>query len=616
MDFLSGTLPEALARCRLAALALLLLPAVAGADLFSPGELARPHASLEGLKNCTQCHQQGQQLGQERCLACHTELQDPVRDGKGFHGRIPPAQRECQACHHEHQGRDFPLIAWSPSKKGFPHEKTGFALRGKHGTVECAKCHQRRLVEAAPVRAVLEKQPRRETFLGLPTRCGACHFDEHRGQLEGRCESCHTEQGWRPASGFDHGRTSYALEGKHRSVACGKCHAAQEDTRTPKDAFPAPVSASFLSFGRVPHASCLDCHQDPHGGRLGEGCSGCHTPAGWQGVKGAGADRAFHDRTRFPLKGLHAGVQCQGCHGAAPGRRSRFKGLPFGACTDCHADAHIGQLTASGGGRKGAERPCDECHTLNGFTTPSFGPEEHAKTRYPLEGAHRVVACALCHPQQPALERRIPAAVLRELKRQRRPERFSFALFDLPAGGERGERCEACHDDPHAGQLAGRAAAQGCSSCHQLTSFADLRLDHGRDSRFPLTGKHAQAPCAGCHRPEKIQKATVVRYRPLPTGCADCHADAHAGQFSAEGSAAGCDRCHTTEGFQARLFAHAPPFTSFALEGKHAAAPCASCHPAVPVSKGLTIRRYRPLPTTCEGCHEDFHQGAFRGFVP
>ena len=32
----------------------------------------------------------------------------------------------------------------------------------------------------------------------------------------------------------------------------------------------------------------------------------------------------------------------------------------------------------------------------------------------------------------------------------------------------------------------------------------------------------------------------------------------------------------------------------------------------VPVARGVTAVQYRGLPRTCEGCHSDFHQGAFK----
>ena len=36
--------------------------------------------------------------------------------------------------------------------------------------------------------------------------------------------------------------------------------------------------------------------------------------------------------------------------------------------------------------------------------------------------------------------------------------------------------------------------------------------------------------------------------------------------------------------------------------------------PAAP--DAIQTVRYRPVPRDCEGCHADFHHGAFRGFQP
>jgi hypothetical protein len=107
----------------------------------------------------------------------------------------------------------------------------------------------------------------------------------------------------------------------------------------------------------------------------------------------------------------------------------------------------------------------------------------------------------------------------------------------------------------------------------------------------------------------------MVRYRPLETACAGCHADPHAGQLAA-GGRTDCARCHGAEDWKKTRFAHAPPFTTYQLEGKHARVACEKCHPAVPVGRGVEVRRYKPLPTACEACHQDFHHGAMRGVEP
>ena len=76
------------------ALAAVMLPASARADLISPGELSKGHEKLEGLQNCTKCHPAAKKLTPETCLDCHKELQASVSAGKGFHGRLSDKQCE------------------------------------------------------------------------------------------------------------------------------------------------------------------------------------------------------------------------------------------------------------------------------------------------------------------------------------------------------------------------------------------------------------------------------------------------------------------------------------------------------------------------------------------
>lgn len=601
-------------RC-VAALVVALLTAPARADVFSPGELSRAHGALEGLAACTKCHVAGEQLSPGRCLDCHAELRARVARGEGFHGRIPEADRACERCHHEHQGRDFALVDWGrEGKQGFDHARTGYALRGKHRRADCARCHDRRLVQDAALLALLGKQPERVSFLGAPQACAACHFDEHRGQLGGECQRCHGEEAWKPAGRFEHARTVYPLEGKHARVPCAKCHAeeAQGTTAAAAPGQTPPVKpATSVRWKGLAFQRCTDCHKDPHEGRLGDGCAGCHTVADWKKLSSKAQERAFHERTRYPLRGAHAGASCAACHGPFRGVPAKYKGLAFGKCTDCHADAHLGQLARlAGETRPAAERSatsaapatCDACHTLDAWLPARFEAADHDRLEYRLEGAHRAVACALCHPRDPRLEKRAAAFTKRE--KRGRPVKVSLALLDVP----RADDCRTCHRDPHAGQFEARLANDGCRACHNVESFRTLRFDHAKDSRYPLEGKHAKAACGACHRPDA---AGVVRYRPLATACSSCHADPHAGQFAAKGQGTDCARCHGVAGWKELRFRHAEPFTRFTLDGKHAKVACEKCHAAVKVA-GAEVRRYRPVPTACEGCHQDFHKGAFR----
>jgi hypothetical protein len=594
----------------LAFAAALALPRAAVADLFSPGELSQPHAYLEGISHCTSCHVAGEQLSPAACLNCHKELAPEIAGFRGLHGRIPEEKRACQTCHREHQGRGFALIDWGGSKKQFDHLRAGYKLDGKHARLECEKCHDPRRIADPAVRSMLQEKPGKKTFLGLGTRCNQCHFDEHRGQLDQDCARCHDAAAFKPAR-FQHDKAAYHLEGKHAKVACEKCHPRAPDPSFDPGAFPPPVKPDVARYKPVPFASCSDCHKDPHLGRLGPACANCHTLAGWLVVRDLGKERSFHDKSRYPLRGAHLTVACQACHGPAPGKPPRFRNMAFKSCMDCHADAHLGQLTPPEPGKP----TCDACHTVETFASPSYGLERHQKSRYPLQGAHRAVSCGECHKDDPKLRSKIPESTVRFLVASHRKPLYSIARFHV-AGPL--DRCETCHADPHAGQFAERVKKDGCAGCHDLAvSFTKTRFDHQRDSRFKLDGAHAKAACGSCHGKVRIKGGVAVRYKGLATTCAGCHPDSHAGQFAPRrGAPTDCGRCHSTESFKKTTFVHAPPFTDFRLLGMHEKTACEKCHPPVEVAPGAKSRRYKPLPRECEGCHADFHKGAFGGYEP
>jgi len=578
----------------------MLAAAGARADVFSPGPLAQSHANLEGLTNCTKCHVAGGKLSNDTCLVCHKTTRQDITKHRGIHGRLPPAELTCNKCHPEHLGRDADLL-WGPKRqKGFDHAKTGYPLKGEHAKVECAACHTDRLIRDPAVRATRAKKPKQATFLGLPTQCAQCHFDEHRGQLSTKCAHCHTEASWKPAPRFSHAKTDFPLLGKHAGVKCAKCHPSVTDGKAHTDAPMPPYSETFMRMSPVAHASCTDCHKDPHEGRLGANCTACHTVNDWKEVKGVSGERAFHEKTRYPLRGAHATVDCKSCHGPFPGVRAVFKGLKFDHCSDCHVDAHLGEL--------GSPPPaCDSCHSLASFRPAIYEPAAHI--RYPLEGAHFSTPCSGCHRSDAALEFR--AAPIRAfLEKRRRKDRVVLTRFRVP-GDTR--RCDSCHADTHRGQFAARVKQSGCADCHRVASFAQVLFDHNRESSFRLTGAHENAACTGCH---VLDLAGVIRYKPLAGECASCHADPHAAQFAdARTRATDCALCHTTSDWKRTTFAHWPPFTAFVLDGRHASVECAACHPDVDVGDGVRARHYRGIPTTCAGCHFDVHRGAFRGFT-
>lgn len=589
------------------------VPALAAFDFSSPGPLSSSHEKIDGSSHCDKCHEKGKQVVPQKCLDCHKELAARVTQGKGFHGRMTVDAHTCAKCHPEHAGRALELVKWESTRERFDHALTGYLLEGKHKSVNCDQCHDKRLVQAPDVKAMLESA-RHPTYLGLSTQCGDCHFDEHRGQAGAKCESCHDETDWKRALKFSHRHTAFPLEGKHVQVPCVKCHVDQVDTQTLKSSFPTPRRRAFLKFKGMPFESCENCHKDVHEGKFGKDCAACHTPADWRQVlnKEISAPK-FHDRTRFPLRGAHAKVQCKSCHGPFAGmKRAKFKGLAFELCTDCHVDSHLGQISLRPEGKK----TCDRCHTIDSFIPADYDVADHARTRYPLKGGHEAVPCASCHPKSQTLLEKIPSSVRKKLKAQGRREQFSVAIFKI---GKPLDRCETCHVDPHMGQFQRGNPPKSCADCHQISSFRETNFDHDRDTRYKLTGKHEKVACNSCHITESRSGKEVCVYRGLGMSCEDCHVDVHVGQFAKKpGEKSPCKNCHTTEAFKGgTLFDHGDPrFTRFGLTGKHASVKCERCHRTVTVAENQKAVRYKPLPVQCVGCHADPHRGAFRKYYP
>jgi hypothetical protein len=252
-----------------------------------------------------------------------------------------------------------------------------------------------------------------------------------------------------------------------------------------------------------------------------------------------------------------------------PGRPLRLR---HAACTDCHADAHAGQLAKRADGGR-----CESCHDVSGFRPARYSVEDHSKTSFPLEGAHLAVACDQCHEPRTAGTGKAAA-----------PLRFAHA------------RCADCHKDPHRGEVARFVAAGGCESCHVVDSWRATAFDHARAS-YPLTGRHAQVTCTPCHRrPEPGGSTPVLRFAGTTASCEGCHRDPHRGQF-ARGGGVSCERCHTTADLKASRFDHSRD-AAYPLDGAHATLACSACHRAQ-TRDGVRFVRYKPLPTTCRGCH-------------
>jgi hypothetical protein len=304
------------------------------------------------------------------CVACH-EADDP--HAQQFGGRA------CQECHTE--------TVWDGAER-FDHDQSDYRLTGLHRRVDCEDCHRPSTAGAAAEYV---------RYAGLnTTSCSSCHEDVHRGRMEGTCAGCHTTAGWhrlnrsRFESRFDHEATEFSLVGRHADIECESCHGRRRAER----------EGLRLSFGRATRgnayptpeaADCLSCHLDFHqsvfqqsvGGPL---CQNCHTQTDWLPTT---YDLARHnDGSTFELSGAHVVTPCQECH-VTPGDTDSTLNFRFAdsECRSCHEsdDPHRGQF---------ADARCTSCHTTDSYAVESF---DHTTTRYPLDGAHRDVACNDCH---------------------------------------------------------------------------------------------------------------------------------------------------------------------------------------------------------------------------
>ena len=369
------------------------------------------------------------------------------------------------------------------------------------------------------------------------------------------------------------GPLSKAHQDLNGSAACTKCHA---------------VSASSPNF------RCLDCHQEIasrlqqnrgyHPSLVGAApgstsCARCHSEHNGENfalVKWA--PRQFdHAKAGFVLDGKHAALSCERCHNpknilAAERPAIQVKDLNrtylglSKRCASCHEDKHNGRLGTN----------CEQCHNTADWKAAASKSFDHAKTRYPLTGAHAQVKCASCHTVQ--------------------------AGGAAKYAGLRFETCDSCHRDVHHGEF-----KQSCQSCHNTGSWKQTafvrEFDHSK-TKFALAGKHLAVACDSCHRGADFKAPVAHEF------CADCHKpDPHNGQFAKRADGGKCESCHGVDGWKPSKFLamdHAK--TGFPLREKHFAVDCAKCH--VPAGKATL---FKVKFAQCSDCHKDAHQRQFAG---
>lgn len=182
----------------------------------------------------------------------------------------------------------------------------------------------------------------------------------------GKCGECHMESGWWTLKKidkkqFDHAVTGFALSGGHEKPNCADCHRRGLSKLSP---------------------SCSSCHKDPHAGANSMACEQCHNDRSWKVPRNFFA----HERTRFPLTGVHASLACEECH-----RNARGEALAMTPteCSVCHVRDRI---RAQPNHVAAGFTQCGWCHTTSSFRRGQF-----RHRAYVLDGAHALQDCTDCH---------------------------------------------------------------------------------------------------------------------------------------------------------------------------------------------------------------------------
>lgn len=451
---------------------------------------------------------------------------------------------------------------------------------------ECANCHVR-FNKAAQDALCLDCH--KEVARDVHAKQG------YHGRLKPEpCRNCHTDHKGRDVNivqldekAFDHARTDFGLTGAHPRVACRTCHIAGKKYRD------AP-------------GTCDGCHRkdDKHKGALGPKCADCHTENSWK-------DAHFdHGKTRFALTFKHTGVACKDCHA-----NNVFKDTA-NTCVGCHRKddkQHRGRL-----GDK-----CETCHTARDWRDVAAFQHDR-DTKYALRGKHRTAKCESCHTTAGTREK-LPTTCIGchkvddkhnatlgsscgdcHSERSWREAKYDHDLSAFKLRGKhRDVECRECHRDPKSYKGTAQSCIEchrkddthkerygdKCAGCHSERSWRDIVFRHDRDTKYALTGRHAQAKCDTCHQ------GHVYRDK-LGTDCHACHRkdDKHREQLGRQ-----CDQCHDAVDWKKTVrFDHGK--SRFPLLGRHARVECKSCH-ATPA--------YKDAKRECFACHEkeDKHKG-------
>ncbi len=254
--------------------------------------------------DCKQCHKTKltDPLPHQNCSSCHTDHHERVY-------KRPGTTTDCKDCHTSYT---FASSLFEIED----HEYTDFPLKGAHQATPCLSCHLK---------------DNQWVFKSIGTHCIDCHKDPHDGLLpikfypDKKCDQCHRTEDWTGIK-FDHNQTRFALEGKHATIACGKCHRISN----------ALIRQTQIIFVNL-SVDCFGCHDDVHSGQFNNPqgftyCNNCHAFTNWS------PSLFNHDNTAFKLEGRHREIACTACHKEyvdADKKYIKYQ-LDKYQCKDCH----------------------------------------------------------------------------------------------------------------------------------------------------------------------------------------------------------------------------------------------------------------------------------------
>jgi hypothetical protein len=530
---------------------MLLVSAIGWAQI-SPGDLSNDHAKFEGMGNCTLCHELGNKVTNAKCLDCHSDIQGLISQDRGFHANSEVERQNCTKCHSEHHGRKFDMVRFD--ENNFDHDQTNYSLDGAHAIVDCKKCHTPDNINKVEIRK------RKDTYLGLDTKCLSCHDDFHQGTLPIDCLSCHQMDAFTPVTKFNHENADFKLRGEHITIDCKECH--KTTIKNGKE---------FQQFSDLAFNDCKSCHQDTHNNQIPGQCKQCHVEDDWNIFQG---NRNFnHNATEFDLNGVHKTIDCFACHDKRNNPLTVFQdrsNVAESNCVECHQDPHENKFG----------QDCAKCHQESSFLALKVMDFfDHNVADFPLEGMHIGVDCKGCH----------------------------IDSFSNPIDFS---ECKTCHIDYHEGEFVENSISPDCKECHSIQKtfeFTSFTIAEHQKNKFPLEGAHLATPCFACHVDEASEK---WHFRDIGEGCIDCHNNFHEDAISEKFLPNNdCASCHGNESWDAISFNHSQ--TDWPLTGRHTVVSCSECHFEFSEKNEIISQNFVNLLNDCASCHNNTHGDTF-----